>query len=65
MLRRPLTGQRLIALFVAGCLVLNYPLLSLFSHAWLIGGIPLLYLYVFLCWVGLIGLLVGVIELGR
>lgn len=63
--RRPLTGQRLIALFVAGCLVLNYPLLSLFSHASWIGGIPILYLYVFLCWVGLIVLLIGVIKLGR
>ncbi len=43
--RRHLTGQRLIALFIAGCLVLNYPLLSLFSHDGLLGGIPILYLY--------------------
>jgi hypothetical protein len=63
--RRHLTGQRLIALFITGCLVLNYPLLSLFSHNGMVGGIPLLYLYVFLCWAGLIVLLVGVIEFRR
>lgn len=63
--RRNLTGQRLIALFIAGCLVLTYPLLALFNQATLIGGIPVLYLYVFLCWAALIVLLIGVIELRR
>lgn len=63
--RRNLTGQRLIALFIAGCLVLTYPLLALFNRATLIGGIPILYLYVFLCWTALLVLLIGVIEFRR
>ena len=43
--------QRLLVLFVFGCLVLNYPLLALFSKASLWYGIPLLYLYLFTFWV--------------
>ena len=46
-------------------LVLTYPLLALFNRATLIGGIPILYLYVFLCWTALIVLLIGVIEFRR
>ena len=63
--RRPLTGQRLIALFLLGCLAFNYPLLSLFNSAetWL--GIPLLYLYLFVAWAVIIALLVLMIEVGR
>jgi predicted permease len=43
--------QRLLVLFVFGCLVLNYPLLALFSKASLWYGIPVLYLYLFAFWV--------------
>ena len=43
-------NERLVALFVIGVLALNYPLLSLFSKVKLLCNIPLLYLYIFLCW---------------
>jgi predicted permease len=43
--------QRLLVLFVFGCLVLNYPLLALFSKASLWYGIPVLYLYLFVIWI--------------
>lgn len=42
--------ERLVALVVLGILALNYPLVALFSHARLVLGIPLLYLYLFLAW---------------
>lgn len=63
-MKRPgLRGQRLIALFAAGCLLFNYPLLSLFNTPQLVFGVPLLYLYVFAVWVGLV--LITVVIVGR
>ncbi len=43
--------QRLLVLFVLGCLALNYPLLALFSKTALWYGIPVLYLYLFILWI--------------
>ena len=57
-----LKGQRLTALFLVGCLLFNYPLLSLFSREGLIWGIPILYIYLFTAWAALIGLMALVIE---
>jgi hypothetical protein len=54
--------QRLVAIFVIGCLLFNYPLLSLFSTETLLWGFPVLYIYVFISWLLLIGLLIGIIE---
>lgn len=51
-----------IVLFVAGILALNYPLLSLYDHILLLWGIPLLYLYLFLAWLTIIGLTALVME---
>ena len=48
--------KRLVALFLFGFVLLNYPLLSLFKPEILIFGLPLLYLYVFGVWCLLIGL---------
>jgi hypothetical protein len=48
------TGQRLSALFVLGCVLLNYPVLSLFARPVDLAGIPLLYAYVFGVWLLLI-----------
>ncbi len=59
------TGQRLAAIFTMGCVLLNYPILSLFSRPEGIAGIPLLYVYVFAVWVLLVGLLALVIERSR
>lgn len=43
-------NERLVALLLVGALALNYPLLSLFSKVRLFFHIPLLFLYLFLCW---------------
>jgi hypothetical protein len=55
-------NERLIALFFVGLLALNFPLLSLFSKVALWMGIPVLYLYLFLFWLLLIGLVAAVME---
>jgi hypothetical protein len=57
-----LKGQRLIALFLAGCLLFSYPLLSLFGRDGMVWGMPVLYVYIFLAWAALIGLMAIVIE---
>lgn len=57
-----LKGQRLAAVFLLGCLALNYPLLSLFARDVEILGVPLLYAYIFIVWGLLIGLLAWVVE---
>lgn len=54
--------ERLIALFFLGVLVLNYPLLHLFGSPSLWLGIPVLYLYLFTCWLVFIVLLALLME---
>jgi hypothetical protein len=65
MRRSGATGQRLAAIFVMGCVLLNYPILSLFSRSEDVAGIPLLYAYVFGAWIVLIGLMALAIERDR
>ncbi len=62
MSRADITGQRLAAVFLLGCVLLNYPILFLFNKAEGIFGIPPLYLYIFGAWAFLIGLMAFVIE---
>jgi hypothetical protein len=54
--------QRLVALFLLGCLLFNYPLLALFSVRAMVFGVPVLYAYLFSAWVGLIVLAAAVME---
>lgn len=62
MIRATLTGQRLVALFLLGWVAMNYPVLAIFDiHEW-VAGIPVLYLYVFGAWAGLIVLMAWIIE---
>ncbi|MDO8448431.1 MAG: hypothetical protein Q7T10_06450 [Rhodoferax sp.] len=62
MQRSDITGQRLVAIVLLGCVLFNYPVLSLFSKPGALLGIPLLYLYIFIVWALLIGLTAYVIE---
>jgi hypothetical protein len=55
-------GQRLVAIFLLGNLLFNYPLLALFNRPDSVFGIPVLYLYVFGTWMLLIALLAYVVE---
>jgi hypothetical protein len=60
--RSGIHGQRLIAVFLLGCLLFNYPLLYLFNIDRYLSGIPLIYVYIFAAWGLLIGLTAAVIE---
>ena len=50
-------SKRLMGVFFLGCVLLNYPLLSLFNRPLILFGIPLLYLYMFAVWASLIVLI--------
>ena len=49
-------GERLVGLLLAGIVLLNFPLLSVFSVKRLVFGIPVLFLYIFSVWILLIGI---------
>ena len=55
-------GQRLVGLFLLGCLLFNYPLLALFNVRATLFGIPLLYAYLFAAWALLIVLVAVIME---
>jgi len=63
--RSSMTGPRLVALFLLGCVLFNYPLLYLFNSHQMVLGIPVLYAYLFGSWLALIALMALVIELRR
>lgn len=63
-MRKGLAGQRLAGVFLAGMLLFNYPLLSLFDVATLTLGFPLLYIYVFAVWAAMIALIAWIVERG-
>ena len=58
-------GQRLIALFIFGWLLFNYPVLSLFNVATETFGVPVLYAYIFAAWALLVALMALVVETRR
>jgi hypothetical protein len=60
--RSIITGQRLAAVFLLGCVLFNYPLIALFNKPGEVAGIPLLYFFLFGAWALLIGLMALAIE---
>jgi hypothetical protein len=65
MKRSDVTGQRLAAIFAMGCVLLNYPIVSLFRGPDEVGDVPLLFAWVFGTWILLIALMAFVIERPR
>lgn len=55
-------GQQLLALFGLGCLLFSFPVVAVFNHAMPVAGVPLLVLYLFGVWAGLIALAAFLIE---
>jgi len=43
-------GQRLVGVFLLGCLLFNYPMIVLFNVRSTVLGVPLLYAYLFAAW---------------
>ena len=60
--RSRLTGQRLVAIFLLGSALLNFPLLSLFDRPDDFLGVSPLYFYLFVAWTLLIVLMAVVVE---
>jgi len=59
-----LAAQRLVALFFAGWVLLNFPLLALWDHDARVWGLPLFPLALFVIWALLIAALAWVVESG-
>ncbi|ALD21019.1 hypothetical protein [Hymenobacter sp. DG25A] len=47
-------GQRLLFVSLLFAVLLNFPFLAVFDHHMLLGGVPVLYLYVLLIWATLV-----------
>ena len=62
MANRTLWAQRLVALFLLGCLLFSYPLLALFDGGGDVFGVPRLFAYLFGAWALLIVLVALVVE---
>lgn len=56
--------QRLLALFAAGWLLFNFPLLALWDHDATLWGLPLFPVALFGLWAALIAALAWVVERG-
>jgi hypothetical protein len=56
------TGPRLLALFLLGCLLFNYPLVALFNVRATIAGIHVLNAYLFSAWALLIVMVAAIVE---
>ncbi len=61
-MKRTLLPQRLLALYVAGLLLLNFPLLGLWDRDVTVWGLPLFPLALFGVWALLIALLAWLME---
>ena len=55
-------GERLVGLFLLGCLLFNFPMLALFNVRATVLGVPLLYAYLFAAWILVIALAAAIME---
>ena len=60
--RSRLAAQRLVAVFIFGVLLFNFPLLAVFNKPLALLGIPLLHGYLFVAWLLVIVLMAWVLE---
>lgn len=58
-------GKRLIAVFLLGLALFNFPLLAAAESGVALLGLPPLFLYLFGAWAGVILLLALIVERGR
>ncbi len=56
------TAERLVAVFMMGLALFMPPLLAVFSQGGSMAGIPLIYVYLFAAWIGLIAVLAMIVE---
>jgi hypothetical protein len=55
----------LVAVFLLGSVLLNYPFLAIFGRPERVAGVPLLHAYAFGAWLLLIGLMAWIVESRR
>ena len=55
-------SERLVGLFLLGCLLFNFPLLALFNVRGTVLGVPVVYAYLFSAWTLLIALVALIME---
>ena len=55
-------GRRLVVVFLLGIVLLNYPVLALFSREEMVAGVPLLYVYLFAAWLALIAAMALIVR---
>ena len=53
----PMRTDRALALFLLGVVIFNPPILSIFGVVKIVLGWPILYLYIFVAWLVVIGLM--------
>lgn len=63
-MRKGLAAQRLVAVFLCAVLLFSYPVLSLFDRPDPLLGWPVLHLYLFAAWGGVIAAIAWVVERG-
>lgn len=63
-MRKGLAAQRLVAVFLTGALLFNYPVLSLFDHPDPWFGMPMLWLFLFASWAALLVVVAWIVERG-
>ncbi|MDT3672189.1 MAG: hypothetical protein ROZ37_17855 [Aromatoleum sp.] len=63
-MRKGLAAQRLVAVFLTGALLFNYPVLSLFDRAERWFGMPMLWLFLFGTWAALLAVVAWIVERG-
>ena len=55
-------GRRLVVVFLLGIVLLNYPVLALFSREEMVAGVPFLYVYLFAAWLALIAAMALIVR---
>ncbi|MDX9707060.1 MAG: hypothetical protein RBT86_05720 [Azospira sp.] len=65
MQRSRLSSQRLVVVFMFGCLLFSYPVLALFDLPRRVFGMPLVFVYLFAVWAVLIGAMAWIAERGE
>ncbi len=50
MREKGIMAERLLGILILGLVLFSYPILTVFDLKILVGGVPLLYLYVFIAW---------------
>jgi hypothetical protein len=60
--RRREVPRRLVAVFLLGCILFNYPMLSAFGQLPRLAGLPSVFIGLMLAWVAVIVLMAFIIE---